>query len=193
VTLHAPLNEAQRDALRELANVAAGHAAAALSRQLSGERLVFQPPQARGVSEAELAGWLGGPSAARVAAGGEVRGDVPFALWFVLTLPDAAWLASRLLGELPPGEAEVDAALGPAAQAAAAAALSAVANLTGLGFQPSATQVRRCSAASLAKSLCRAPAVLVLEAHLEAPSFAAEFLLLPGAEALPALLQALRL
>ena len=173
--LRVPLNEAQRDALRELTNVAAGHAASALSRRLSGERLAFRPPEARTVSEAELAGWLGGPGAPRVAAGLSVRGQVAGALLFVLGLADADTLAGRLLGQAPAAEPALDAALAQVAQEAGATA-----------------PVRRCSAAMLARSLCRQPQVLVLQARLQAPAFATDFLLLPEALTLPVLLQALR-
>jgi chemotaxis protein CheY-P-specific phosphatase CheC len=192
LTLHAPLNEAQRDALRELTNVAAGHAASTLSRRLSGERLAFQPPEARTVSEAELAGWLGGPGSPRVTAGLSVRGQVAGALLFVLGLADADTLAGRLLGQGPAAEPALDAALAQVAQEAGAAALAAVARLTGLALQATTAPVRRCSAAMLARSLCREPRVLVLQARLQARAFAADFLLLPEALTLPVLLQALR-
>ncbi len=192
MTLQVPLNEEQRDALRELTNVAAGHAASALSRRLAGERLVFQPPEARSVREAELAGWLGGAGAARVAAGVQVRGQVAGALVFVLGLADADWLAGRLLGQTPALEPAMDAALADVAHQAGAAALDAVARLTGLGLEAAAAPLRRCSAAMLARSLRREPEGLVLQARLQAPAFATDFLLLPEAESLPLLLKALR-
>ncbi|MGO8970898.1 MAG: hypothetical protein ACLQDQ_15170 [Myxococcaceae bacterium] len=190
--MEAPLNEAQRDALRELANVAAGQAAAVLSRRLSGERVQFQPPEARSFSLSQLALRLGGEGAARVAAGLEVGGAVQGAVWLVFALEDAAWLASRLGGDAGSDEEGVDEALGGTAREAAAAALQAMGKLTGLRLQPASPLSRRCSAPALAKSLCRESSPLVLQAHLEARAFAAEFLFLPGSGALAPLLASLR-
>jgi len=192
LTLPAPLNEAQRDALRELTNVAAGHAATALSQRLSGERLAFQPPEVRCVSEDEFTTWLGGPGAARVAAGVQVRGQVPGTLVLVLGLADADVLAVRLLAEAQPAEPAVDEALGALAHEAGTAALAAVARLTGLKLQGAPAPVRRSSAAMLARRFVRDSDGLVLQARLQARAFAADFLLLPEAGALPTLLQALR-
>ncbi len=97
-----------------------------------------------------------------------------------------------MLGQAPAAEPALDVALAQVAQEAGAAALDAVARLTGLALQAATAPVRRCSAAMLARSLCREPQVLVLQARLQARAFAADFLLLPEALTLPVLLQALR-
>ena len=58
-------SEGQRDALRELANVGSGHAAAALSKLLGGRRVAIDPPHdaVRGSGEplggAAEVGWSG--------------------------------------------------------------------------------------------------------------------------------------
>ncbi|MGO9829926.1 MAG: chemotaxis protein CheC [Myxococcaceae bacterium] len=186
------LNEVQRDALRELANVAAGRAASVLSRRLAGERVHFQPPEARSLSPAQLTLRLGGEGAARVAAGLEVDGPVQGVLWLVFALEDAAWLAAQLLGDPGRGEPGVDEALGGTAREALAAAVQGMGRLTGLCLQPASALLRRCSAPVLAKSLCREPSPLVLEAHLQGRAFTAEFLFLPLSGTLEPLLLSLR-
>ncbi len=185
--VEAALNEAQQDALRELTNVGAGHAAAALSQRLFGERLDFQPPEARCLSEAGLAAWLGGEGAARVAAGHPVWGGAQGQLWLVFFPADAASLVDRLERGAP----RRDKALAEATREALASALGAMRKLTGLHLQPAALRVWRCSAAELAQTLAHGAEVWVLAARLKSDAFAAELLFVPEAQTLKPLLHAL--
>ena len=188
----AELTEAQRDALREFANVGAGHAAATLSRLLGGERLAFEPPEARTATASELAQLLGGEAVARVAAMQEVRGDVTGALWLVLGPPDAQRLAERLLRTPHPPERAVDGALVQAALEMGAFALTAMGRLTGLGLEGSAPTLCRTAAGALACGWCAESSGLLLHAHLRAEHFTAQLLFLPHFEALGTLLRSLR-
>jgi len=187
VSLPTPLTTTQLDALRELANVAAGHTATALSARLKGEAVHFQPPLAGSVTEGQLTEWLGGKQAAKVAAGFEVQGDVHGALWLVVSLADAAELAAPAGAGKGPAEGQVDEALGEGLRAA----LAAMGRLTGLVFTPAALLVRRCSAPALAKSLAAKAAVLALRAGLQAGAFQAELLFFPEGGTLAALLHSL--
>jgi chemotaxis protein CheC len=190
--VHAALTEPQRDALRELTNVGAGHGAAALSKLLGGERLGFQPPEAREASVEELASLLGGSAALRVVASTDVRGEASGALWLVLTPEDAEVLGTRLAGGGACDRAAVDAALGLAAEAVAAPLLAAMGQLTGLSLQGAEPRVRRSSADVLARAWCGGDAVAVLDVLLHASSFALQLLFLPAPAAVAVLLRTLR-
>jgi chemotaxis protein CheC len=186
------LTEPQWDALRELANVGAGHAASALSRLLAGERLGFQPPEAWRASAREFTQLLGGDSSPWLATVLEVSGDVTGTLWLVFGRKDAHWLATRILVEANPDELAVNGALTKVAQEVGAAALSAMGKLTGLSFKGATPVLLRSAAGVLATGASENARVLALDALLRAKGFAAQFLFLPDAESLDALLKSLR-
>jgi chemotaxis protein CheC len=190
--VEAELTEAQWDALRELANVAAGHAASAVSRLLAGERLGFAPPEAWRASAREFTQLLGGDSTPWLAAVLEVRGDVAGALWLVFGRKDASWLATRLLGEPNPDELAVNGALTKVAQEVGAAALAAMGMLTGLALNASTPVLHRSAVGVLATGASEQARVLVLDALLRARGFAAQLLFLPDAEFIGVLLRSLR-
>jgi chemotaxis protein CheC len=185
------LTEPQRDALRELANVGAGHAATALSRLLAGERLAFLPPEAWTGAAGQVSERLREASAPWVAAVQAVRGDCVGALWLAFGQPDAQAFAARLLGEARPDALRVEAAVAQAAREAGASALSAMGHLTGLAFEAGEPVLRRGPAAAL-ESASGDSTVLVLEVRLRAEGFTAEFLFVPEATSLGALLRSLR-
>jgi chemotaxis protein CheC len=186
------LTELQRDALRELTNVGAGHGAAALSRLLGGERLGFQPPEAREASAEELVALLGGSAALRVVASTDVTGEASGSLWLVLTPEDAQALGTRLAGGRGLDSSAVDAALGRAAGAVAPPVLAAMGRLTGLSLEGAEPLVQRNSAGALARAWCGGDAVAVLDVLLHAPSFALRLLFLPAPAAVAVLLRTLR-
>jgi chemotaxis protein CheC len=186
------LTEPQWDALRELANVGAGHAASALSRLLAGERLGFQPPEAWRASAREFTQLLGGDSSPWLATVLEVSGDVSGTLWLVFGRKDAHWLATRILVEANPDELAVNGVLTKVAQEVGAAALSAMGKLTGLSFKGATPVLLRSAAGVLATGASENARVLALDALLRAKGFAAQLLFLPDAESLDALLKSLR-
>ncbi|HXX31136.1 MAG TPA: fibril biogenesis regulator DifG [Myxococcaceae bacterium] len=187
-----PLTDTELDALRELANVGAGHGAVALSRMLGGERVGFEPPAAREVTESGLATLLGGEAAARVVAEVEVLGAASAGLWLVLEPVDAEALARRLAGRDMPGPGEADAALAEVARALALATVSAMGRLTGLFLEPAPAALVRGTAGELARDLARREPALALDVHLRAPGASVQLLLLPRSSTLGALLRALR-
>lgn len=188
----APLTDAQLDALRETANIGAGHGAVALSRMLHGERVGFEPPRARELTAAGLAALLGEGSAPRVVAGVEVEGEARCSLWLVLSPADAASLAQALTQREAPGLQESDAALTEAARTVGSAALAAMARLTGLRLNVASSRLWRSSAGALARERCGEDRMLVLDVQLRLSGVALELLVLPEASTLGALLRALR-
>lgn len=188
----APLTDPQLDALREMANIGAGHGAVALSRMLHGERVGFEPPGARELTAAGLAAILGEASAPRVVAGVEVAGEARSSLWLVLSPADAEALAQALTQKEAPGPREADAALTEAARTVASAALAAMARLTGLQLEAASSRLWRSSVGALAEERCGDHRVLVLDVQLRLAQVAVELLLLPEATTVGALLRALR-
>lgn len=184
--------ELQKDALRELANIGAGHAATALSRLLGGERLDFQPPEAWTATALEFTQLLAGDASPWRGTVQEVKGDVVGELWLILGRRDAQALAARLLSEEYPSPSSVDAALAKMAEAVGASALSAMGTLTGLKLQASSPVLRRHADGVLATGSSDQDSVLVLDVLLRSKAFAAQFLFLPRPESLSALLRSLR-
>jgi chemotaxis protein CheC len=192
VTSMPELTEVQKDALRELANIGAGHAATALSRLLGGERLDFQPPEAWTATAREFTQLLAGEASPWRGTVQEVQGDVVGELWLILGRRDAQALAARLLSEEYPAPTAVDAALAKMAEAVGASALTAMGTLTGLKLHTSSPVLRRSADGALATGASEHDGVLVLDVLLRAKAFAAQFLFLPRPESLPALLRSLR-
>jgi chemotaxis protein CheC len=192
LTPFSELTELQWDALRELANIGAGHAATALSKMLGDERLDFQPPQAWTATAREFTQLLAGDASPWRATVQQVRGGVSGELWLVLGRRDAQGVAARLLGEAHPEASAVDGALAKMAQAVGASALAAMGMLTGLTLEASAPELRRSAGGALATGQSEQELVLVLDVLLRAKGFAAQFLFLPRHESLGALLRSLR-
>jgi chemotaxis protein CheC len=192
LTLLHQLTDVQRDALRELANIGAGHAATALSKLLEGERLDFQPPEAWTATAREFTQLLGGDASPWRAAVQQVEGDVEGELWLIFGRRDAKTLAARLLGNAYPEPEAVDEALTRIGTAVGNSALSAICTLTGLSLEASAPVLRRSADGVLATGASEYDSVLVLDVLLRAKGFAAQFLFLPHLESLGALLRSLR-
>jgi chemotaxis protein CheC len=190
--VQAELTEAQWDALRELANVGAGHAASALSRLLAGERFGFQPPEAWRASAREFTQLLGGDSIPWLAAVLDVQGEAKGELWLVFGRKDASWLASRLLSEPNPDELAVNGALTKVAQDVGASALAAMGMLAGLALRASTPVLHRSAVGMLATGDSEQAKVLVLDVLLRTKGFTAQLLFLPDAESLDVLLRSLR-
>lgn len=183
------LTELQRDALRELANVGAGHAATALSAMLLEERLAFLPPEAWTGAADTLWERLGRDGLPSVAAVLDVQGDVKGALWLAWTQPDAERLAARLAGTPEPDQPAVEEAVKALARQAGADALFAMGRLTGLVLRGGEPGLRRGPEAATAGG---GPPVLGLEVRLRAQTFTAVFLFVPEASSLDTLLRSLR-
>ena len=189
----AELTEAQADALRELTNVAAGHAARALSTLLGGEKFGLWPPLVRLLDRAQLTSLLGGKGAPLTSLSAELRGDVGGALGLVFSEPHVQTLTSRLLGAAGERFQTPELALRDAANQVYAAALDAVARLSGVRALHSVPLVGEGPAEMVARMCLPEERGWVLEAELYASPLSGRFLLLPDAAGLATFLRGLKM
>ena len=189
----AELTEAQADALRELTNVAAGHAARALSTLLGGEKFGLWPPLVRLLDRAQLTALLGGKGAPLTSLSAELRGDVGGALGLVFSEPHVQTLTSRLLGAAGERFQTPEVALRDAANQVYAAALDAVARLSGVRALHSVPLVGEGPAEMVARMCLPEERGWVLEAELYASPLSGRFLLLPDAAGLATFLRGLKM
>jgi len=189
----AELTEAQADALRELTNVAAGHAARALSTLLGGEKFGLWPPLVRLLDRAQLTALLGGKGAPLTSLSAELRGDVGGALALVFSEPHVQTLTSRLLGAAGERFQTPEVALRDAANQVYAAALDAVARLSGVRALHTVPVVGEGPAEMVARMCLPDERGWVLEAELYASPLSGRFLLLPDAAGLATFLRGLKM
>jgi len=189
----AELTEAQADALRELTNVAAGHAARALSTLLGGEKFGLWPPLVRHLDRPQLTALLGGKGAPLTAVSAELRGGVGGAMALVFTEPHVQTLTSRLLGAAGQRFQTPEVALRDAANLVYAAALDATARLSGVRALHSVPVVGEGPAEMIARMCIPAERGWVLEAELYASPLSGRFLLLPDEPGLTTFLRGLKM
>ncbi|MGZ6027773.1 MAG: chemotaxis protein CheC [Myxococcaceae bacterium] len=189
----AELTEPQADALRELTNVAAGHAARALSTLLGGEKFGLWPPLVRLLDRAQLTALLGGRGAALTSVGAELRGDVGGGLALIFTEPHVQTLTSRLLGAGGQRFQTPEVALRDAANQAFSAALDAVTRLSGVRALHSVPLVGDGPAEMIAGLCLPGEEGWVLEAEVYASPLSGRFLLLPDSPGLTTFLRGLKM
>jgi chemotaxis protein CheC len=189
----AALTEAQADALRELTNVAAGHAARALSTLLGGEKFGLWPPLVRLLDRDQLTSLLGGKGAPLTSVSAELRGALGGALSLVFTEPHVQTLTSRLLGAAGERVQTPEVALRDAANLVFAAALDAVTRLSGVRALHSVPLVGEGPAEMIARMCLPEERGWVLEAELYASPLSGRFLLLPDAAGLGTFLRGLKM
>jgi chemotaxis protein CheC len=175
----AELTEAQADALRELTNVAAGHAARALSILLGGEKFGLWPPLVRNLEHGQLTALLGGKGAPLTSVSAELRGDVGGAM--------------GLVGAAGQRFQTPEVALRDAANLVFAAALDATARLSGVRALHSVPVVGEGPAEMVARMCVPKDRGWVLEAELYASPLSGRFLLLPDASGLTTFLRGLKM
>ncbi len=189
----AELTEPQADALRELTNVAAGHAARALSTLLGGEKFGLWPPLVRLLDRAQLTALLGGKGAPLTSLSAELRGDLGGGLALVFTEPHVQTLTSRLVGAAGQRVQTPEVALREAANLVYAAALEAVERLSGVRALNSVPLVGEGPAEMIARMCLPADRGWVLEAELYASPLSGRFLLLPDEAGLLTFLRGLKM
>jgi len=189
----AELTEPQADALRELTNVAAGHAARALSTLLGGEKFGLWPPLVRLLDRVQLTALLGGRGAALTSVGAELRGEVGGGLALIFTEPHVQTLTSRLLGAGGQRFQTPEVALRDAANQAFSAALDAVMRLSGVRALHSVPLVGDGPAEMIAALSLPEEEGWVLEAEVYASPLSGRFLLLPDGPALTTFLRGLKM
>jgi chemotaxis protein CheC len=129
----ATYNEIQLDALRELANIGAGHASTALSGML-GRPVDLTVPDARVVPMSQAVEELGVPESEITGIALGVLGDMPATVLMLLTPSDADAICG-LLG-LPPGSEYAESALGEIGNVVGTSYLNALAGMTGISLEP---------------------------------------------------------
>lgn len=189
----AELTEPQADALRELTNIAAGHAARALSTLLGGEKFGLWPPLVRLVDAPQLTALLGGRGTRLTSVGAELRGGVGGAMALVFTEPHVQTLTSRLLGAAGQRFQTPEVALRDAANLVYSAALDAVMRLCGVRALNSVPVVGEGPAEMIARMCIPEQRGWVLEAEIYASPLSGRFLLLPDAPGLTTFLRGLKM
>lgn len=135
-------NDAQLDALREVANIGCGHAANALSRLMGGRKVDLSIPRVLQGGPADAAGLVDG-DAPVVASWLGIQGELRGVLLLVLPRADGSALESLLLGGHPAEQAERDSVVSEVANIVASACLSALGRLTGWKLMPTVPTLRR--------------------------------------------------
>jgi len=97
-TIHESLHRMQLDALREVANIASGHAATALG-QLTDRRIMITVPEFEAVAIDEIPVVLGYSGEPVVVVAMHLLGDMTGSLVFLMPEPDARRLCAMLLGQ----------------------------------------------------------------------------------------------
>jgi chemotaxis protein CheC len=139
--------ELQLDALREVANVGAGHAATALSQLMGGSKVHLDVPQAIVADPEALPSLLPLARHTRVlVATLQISGELSGHVLIALEQGDANRLAALLVNAPHgPGLEEVHrSALAEAANIVASACLSAIGTLTGFRLIPSVPTLSEC-------------------------------------------------
>ena len=134
-------NDAQVDALREVANIGCGHAANALSRLMGGRKVDLTVPRVQ--LGAVDVGALLGSDVPGVSVSLGICGELHGALLLLLVRSDASALESLLLGGQPAEQAERDSVVAEVANIMASACLSALGQMTGWKLMPTVPTLRR--------------------------------------------------
>jgi chemotaxis protein CheC len=178
-------NEMQLDALRELANIASGTAATALSQML-GREIELSVPRAMALPLAEAVDCAGDPATPVNAVALPLEGDIDGLVLLLIPLDHAATLCS-LLG-VEAGTEVGDSALSEIGNILGTSYLNALASMTGLSLLPCpphlATDLLGAVVGSLlAETVGHGDTALVLDSELDVAGdpCSISFLLLPNA------------
>jgi len=199
--LFCDLDTRQVDALREVGNVGAGHAATALS-QLVGRSVSLSVPKVAVVPFPQISDILGGPEAEVAALYMKVYGDTRGNILIVFPPDNLATLAGQMLGKPvsslhSPSELERSAML-ELGNILSSAYLSAISQLLHISLIPSVPSL----AVDMVGAVLEAPILeisrvadtaLVLQTEFQDThnSFAGHFFLLPDPQSLDTMLDAL--
>jgi chemotaxis protein CheC len=179
-----PFSETQLDALRELANIASGTAATALSQML-GREVELNVPRAMALPLADAVDAAGSPEDVVTGIVLQIEGDLDALVLLVVPI-EAAAILCQLLG-VEPGSEVGDSALSEIGNILGTSYLNALAAMTGLGMMPSpphlATDLLGAIVASvLAQTAGAEDVVLVLDSELDVADqpCSLSFMLLPA-------------
>jgi len=190
------------DALREVANIGAGHAATALS-QITGQRIMISVPQINVTAIEDVPNQIGAAEEPVAAVAIRVEGDLTGLTLLVFPQPIAHRIASLMMGGRPVSQlgAIEDSALKEAGNILSAAYLNALAEFLGMRILNSPPQLAvDMSDAVLSSTYVETSAgashVFCVESEFQLQDDAAPlrgfFLLLPDPPSLRAMLTAIR-
>lgn len=196
------LSRAALDALREVANIGAGHAATALS-QITGQRIMISVPQINVTAIEDVPNQIGAAEEPVAAVAIRVEGDLTGLTLLVFPQPIAHRIASLMMGGRPVAQlgAIEDSALKEAGNILSAAYLNALAEFLGMRILNSPPQLAvDMSDAVLSSTYVETSAgashVFCVESEFQLQDDAAPlrgfFLLLPDPPSLRAMLTAIR-
>lgn len=179
-----PTNALEQDALREVANIGAGHAASMLARLVGGVGVMVDVPRVVVGGAVALKTLLGGEGTKVVAVQLVIQGGLRGRLWWVLPQEDALRLGGRLLRRPAASgflSSDEHSALAEAANVVASACLSAIGDLSRVPLLPSTPQLFEGDLAALPLSHdVSGPPPLVLESRFmstDSPFFGGQLLL----------------
>ncbi len=199
-----PFQELQIDALREIANIGAGHAATALS-QLTGARIDVSVPNLQITSVARVPELLGDPEEEVAAVLVHVLGDLTGRTFLGFRVAAAARLAEILLQREPETVAEFGemerSALMEVGNILSAAYMNALSDFLGMMLLPSVPQLAVDRVSGLVEAMGRGRNASADHAFSIETRFtlrgsvmvAGQFIFLPDLASLQTLLAALRL
>jgi chemotaxis protein CheC len=189
--------EMQLDALRELANIASGTAATALSQML-GREIGLSVPRAHALALQDAVAAAGDPAQIVSAVDLPLQGDIAGLIVLLIPLAHAATLC-QLLG-VEPGTDVGDSALSEIGNILGASFLNALGSMTGLSLEPDAPhlitgRLGAVVASLLAKTAGHTDTALMLDSEIDVAGepCAISFMLLPETSGVTALLAPLGL
>ncbi|MGO9961614.1 MAG: chemotaxis protein CheC [Solirubrobacteraceae bacterium] len=189
--------EMQLDALRELANVASGTAATALSQML-GREIGLNVPRAQALPLADAVVAVGDPAQTVNAVALGLEGDIKGLVVLLIPLPHAGTLC-ELLG-VEAGTSVGDSALSEIGNILGASFLNALSSMTGLSLEPSTPELTTgvlgaVLGSLLAQAAGHSDTALVLDSEIDVAGepCSISFMLLPDADGVTALLAPLGL
>jgi len=192
-----PYTEMQLDALRELANIASGTAATALSQML-GREIGLSVPRALALPLADAVDAAGEPGELINGVALGLAGDIDGIVLLLIPIRDGATLCA-LLG-VEPGSEFGDSALCEIGNILGSSYLNALAAMTGLALEPQppnlvVDMLGAVVATVLAETVGHGDTALVLDSELEVADETCRisFLLLPTTSGVPGLLAPLGL
>jgi chemotaxis protein CheC len=192
------LNELQRDALREVGNIGAGHAATALSQMLNRTVRISEPSIEVLKFEA-LAARIGDDDVEISVVHMAVLGDAPGQMLVLFDRAQAVGFVqtfiSRLVGDIQVFDSIADSTLKEIGNIIAGAYLTALMSLTGTNLLPSIPTLSSGTARSTFQALTRIPpeqeVFLIETGFLEGgPAASGQFILIPDAGSLQPLFSA---
>ncbi|MCH9015651.1 MAG: chemotaxis protein CheC [Gemmatimonadetes bacterium] len=191
--------EEQIDALREVSNIGAGHAATALA-QLTDQRIMISVPEIRVVRAGEAEAAVGGEGGEVAAVRMSMLGDLTGTTLLMFDKEVALVLCDRMLGREMGSSSELDdmaeSVLKELGNTLAAAYMNALAKLMGMALMPTVPELLVDSSEAIIKAaLPETDTVLIFETAFRSTDadfeFGGQFMLFPDPGSIRAILDSI--